>query len=103
SLPGVRFVVDGDALRFQVGEETLLHARFTVDPGKAPAQIDLTSVAGPTKGKTVLGIYRLEGKRLTLCWPLGEDRARPAGFGEKGNDLATLTVQRVESALTSER
>jgi uncharacterized protein (TIGR03067 family) len=95
ALPGARFVVKADALLFKVGDNTLLDVRFRVNPGKTPAEIDLTSVAGPSKGQTVHGIYRLEGKRLTLCWPLGEDQRRPTAFGGNGNrDVATLTLER---------
>jgi hypothetical protein len=61
-----------------------------------PAAVDLTSVAGATKGKTVQAIYRLEGKRLTLCWALAEDGQRPTAFREKGKDAATLTLEREE-------
>jgi uncharacterized protein (TIGR03067 family) len=94
-VPGARFVADGDALLFQVSGNTLLNVRFTVRPSKKPAEIDLTSVAGPTRGQTVCGIYRFEGKRLTLCWPLGKGGKRPGGFGGKGNgDVATLTLER---------
>jgi uncharacterized protein (TIGR03067 family) len=94
-VPGARFVAAGDALLFQVGGNTLLNVRFTVRPSKKPAEIDLTSVAGPTRGQTACGIYRLEGKRLTLSWPLEEGGKRPAGFGGKANgDVATLTLER---------
>src|SRR5262245_27111606 len=64
ALPGARFVVKEDALLFKVRDVTLLDVRFRLNPGKTPAEIDLTSVAGPSQGQTVRGIYRLDGKRL---------------------------------------
>jgi uncharacterized protein (TIGR03067 family) len=95
ALPGARFVVKGDTLLFKAGDSTLLDVRFRVNPSKTPAEIDLTCVAGPTKGSTIHGIYRLKGKRLTLCWPLGEDQPRPTAFDARaGADLATLTLER---------
>jgi uncharacterized protein (TIGR03067 family) len=94
ALPGARFIVEGDRLCFQVGGDKLLDVRFTLSPGKTPAQIDLVSLAGPTRGETVRGIYRLEGKRLTLCWPLGGGE-RPTRFDSKGGrDWVVLTLQR---------
>src|SRR5262245_31364888 len=87
--PGARFVVAGDALLLKVGDRTLQEVRLALDPGRKPAAVDLTSTAGPTKGKTVHGIYRLEGRRLTLCWPLADDRERPTAFGkENARDVA---------------
>jgi uncharacterized protein (TIGR03067 family) len=95
ALPGARFVVDGSTLRFRVGDHTLLDVRFSVSPTRTPAHIDLTSVAGPTRGQTLRGIYRLEGGQLTLCWPLGEDRQRPTRFDTKGDrDWVVLTLVR---------
>jgi uncharacterized protein (TIGR03067 family) len=95
SLPGARFVIQGTAVRFRVGERTLLDVRFTVSPARRPAWIDLTSQAGPTKGKTVRAIYCLEGKRLTLCWPMGEDQRRPTRFDTKADqDWVLLTLER---------
>jgi uncharacterized protein (TIGR03067 family) len=93
SLPGARFEVKGDALLFKAGDKTLLDVRVRLNPTKKPAEIDLVPVGG--KGKPVLAIYRLEGKWLTLCWPLGEDQRRPEAFGEKGRDVATLTLERL--------
>jgi hypothetical protein len=55
-------------------------------PGARPAKIDLVPARGPGKAEAVLAIYRLEGKRLTLCWPLGDDQRRPKAFGEKGSE-----------------
>jgi uncharacterized protein (TIGR03067 family) len=95
ALPGARFVVKGDTLRFKAGGDTLLDVRFTLDPRKTPARIDLVSRAGPTRGETVRGIYRLEGKRLTLCWPLGVGGERPGNFETKGDrDRVVLTLER---------
>lgn len=47
---------------------------FTLDPTKSPKQIDLSQ--GP-KGAS-LGIYKLEGNRLTICYPDGSAQ-QPAG------------------------
>src|SRR5262245_31293359 len=94
ALPGARFEVRGDALLFKAGDKTLLDVRVRLNPAKKPAEIDLVPVAGAGKGKAIRAIYRLEGKRLTLCWPLGEDQRRPTAFGERGRDVATLTLER---------
>jgi uncharacterized protein (TIGR03067 family) len=95
SLPGARFEVKGDALRFNAGDKILLDVRVRVNPGKVPAEIDLLPAPDSRKGKAVRAIYRLEGNRLTLCWPLGEDQSRPTTFaGSGGRDTAILTLER---------
>src|SRR4051794_3629662 len=57
---------------------------FKVDPSKSPKAIDITALDGKTKGKSMQGIYRLEGERLTVCLPEGrqaeEGRVRPEEF-----------------------
>jgi uncharacterized protein (TIGR03067 family) len=93
--PAACVVIKGNTLRFQVGERVLQELHFTLGPARAPRAIDLVSASGPTKGKTLRGIYRLEGDRLTLCWPLDGDAKRPAGFGaEAAGDVVTFTLQR---------
>ena len=42
-------------------------ATYTVDPAKKPKQLDMMVTSGPSKGKTVLFIYELEGDTLKLC------------------------------------
>jgi uncharacterized protein (TIGR03067 family) len=93
-LPDARFVVSGDALQLVVGEKKHREYRIRVNPAATPPAIDLTPLVGPGAGSPFRGIYRLEGKRLTLCWQLGKDQQRPKAFGGDGQDLATLTLER---------
>jgi uncharacterized protein (TIGR03067 family) len=66
-------------------------AKLTVklDPSKKPRAIDLTWLDGKDKGKTVLGVYSLEGDTLKINanWKGG---ARPTGFKSEGG--ASLIV-----------
>jgi uncharacterized protein (TIGR03067 family) len=64
-----------------------------LDPSKKPKAIDLTGLSGGFKGKTILGIYSLEGSSLKICatWDGGE---RPTAFNAEGG--ATLIVLRRE-------
>src|SRR5262249_37449624 len=54
---------------------------FEVDPSRSPRTIDLTGADGPSKGKKMLGIYKLQKGRLTICFSGGkrdsESRTRP--------------------------
>jgi len=64
-------------------------ATVSVDPSADPHAIDFNVEKGPkdSKGKTALGIYKLEGSTLTIC--LGEkDNVRPKKFkAEKGESI----------------
>jgi uncharacterized protein (TIGR03067 family) len=40
------------------GDQVIMKAKFTVDPGKSPKAIDYEVSDGPAKGKKVLGIYK---------------------------------------------
>src|SRR5262245_38052387 len=59
---------------------------MTIDPAKSSKAMDSVQSAGPDKGKTFLGIYRLSGDQQSVCFaPPGKPRptkfAAPAGSG----------------------
>lgn len=43
-------------------------ATLVVDPGQTPAAIDMTPKDGPDAGKPVLGIVKVDGDTVTVCW-----------------------------------
>ena len=61
---------------------------FKIDAAKGT--IDFTPEDGPAKGKTLLGLYKVEGNTLTLCFSAA-DRERPKEFktGDRNTVLAT--------------
>jgi|tagenome__1003787_1003787.scaffolds.fasta_scaffold19839215_2 uncharacterized protein (TIGR03067 family) len=73
------------------GEQLVMRAKITVDPTKTPKTIDFQIVDGPTKGKTQLGIYELNGDELKSCFA-APDGARPTEFASKAGDRFTSTV-----------
>jgi uncharacterized protein (TIGR03067 family) len=83
-----RVAKDGETT-VTIGGRLFMRARFTVDPAKAPKAIDYTMTDGPTKGKTQLGIYELDGDTVKFCFAApGADR--PADF--KGGSGRALSV-----------
>lgn len=67
---------------------------FTIDPTASPKQVTDTITEGPDKGKQVLGIYKVEGDRLTSCVaPLGS-KDRPKEFKAGAGSPNTLRVFR---------
>ena len=48
---------------------------YTLDPGKNPRRVTVKPAEGPSKGKTIRGIYELKGDTLRACYDLtGESR-----------------------------
>ena len=55
-----------------------------LDPGREPEAIDVLPDGGPSRGKRVWGIYKIEKDTLTLCMA-DADQPRPREFkAEKG-------------------
>jgi uncharacterized protein (TIGR03067 family) len=86
-----RLILKGNewTLNEQPGSST---GTFAVDVSKKPKTIDLMYGDGPFKGKTMNGIYTLEGDTYTLC--IGRPgKPRPTEFASKvgtGNVLEVL-------------
>ena len=70
---------------------------FRLDAMKSPRTIDFMPDF-PAKGKPILGIYRLEGDKLTLCYPApGKERPREFSAKEgRGNTLAVWVREKKE-------
>jgi uncharacterized protein (TIGR03067 family) len=94
--PAAGLVVKGDEI--EAGGSVF---KLRLDPGKTPAEIDMTVVEGPDEAKTIAGIYSLSEGRLTVCLP---DRSnpsapRPKELKTKPNDRLELTImERVADA-----
>jgi uncharacterized protein (TIGR03067 family) len=68
---------------------------FKLDPTQKPKTIDLILQDGPEKGKTIRGIYSLEGDTLKLCFNDQGDQDRPTDFTSKeGSRLVVVTLRR---------
>src|SRR5262245_22072386 len=75
-LKGRKIIITATKITFTVDKE---EASYKLDPSKKPKHFDF--VAG---GKTIPGIYLLEGDNLTLCWDASDKAIRPTKFNSKG-------------------
>ncbi len=91
----VTLIFKDGTIQVKEGDKTEEDAKFTVDPSKKPAQIDIT----PDKGlkDTILGIYELKetdkGAELTIA--IGKEKTeRPKDFKGEGKDVMVLKLFR---------
>ena len=89
----VRFVVTGAKFSATLGPLILMEGTLTVDPTKSPKAVDLKSTAGKHQGKTLEGIYELDGDNLKVCF--ADPGGKPPGvLVSPANKAFLLTCQR---------
>jgi uncharacterized protein (TIGR03067 family) len=87
---GRRTAKDGETI-VRIAGQILFKAKFTIDPTKKPKAIDYAMTEGPSKGKTHLGIYELDGDTVKFCFGApGADR--PTEFAAKEGSQQVLSV-----------
>jgi uncharacterized protein (TIGR03067 family) len=84
----------GDKYTLKVGDETV-RGTIEINPTKKPKTIDVKPDSGSNKGKTLLGIYELDGDNLKICLALpGKDR--PTALVTAAEDRQQLVVYKRE-------
>ncbi|MFT3878679.1 MAG: TIGR03067 domain-containing protein [Gemmatales bacterium] len=92
----VRLVIDkvGKATALNEGK-VFLAGTIKIDLTQQPMTIDISYSEGELKGKTLLGIYHLEGGKLTIC-RAAPGQPRPSVFSSKPESGHTLMSYRRE-------
>ena len=94
ALDTVRWTVKGDKYTFQMGDEGE-EGTLKVDPAKRPAAIDLEITSGNDKGKSQVGIYKIEADAVTFCFARPGAKDRPTEFSStEDNGHILLTVKK---------
>ena len=86
-----RFNKNGTWEVLRGGEVAQQPRGFAFDPAARPPRIDFNT---PPAGPLVLGIYRVDGDRLTIC-DAGPDQPRPAAFAS-GPGRSLVHLRRVK-------
>lgn len=89
------FNADGTVIATKGGKPEPDNTRYTHDPKKSPAEIDLTESRQGGKDMVIRGIYKIDGETLTLCMsPLAE---RPTRFeSPAGAQTILMTFKRMK-------
>ena len=74
--------------------KTVVAGSTKIDPTKKPKQSEGTYTEGELKGKTVLGIYEVDGETWKHCFAIDK---RPTEFGSKeGSGVTYIILKRVK-------
>lgn len=94
TIKTAKLVIKGDQHDVKIGD-VIFKGTHKIDPSKKPKTIDATDTEGPFKGKTVYGIYELDGGIFKVCFAKpGEDR--PKEFSTKSGTGHILDVWKKE-------
>ncbi len=91
-LKNSKLTLKGDKYTLDDGKEKRT-GTFKLDATKTPKTLDIISDAGPNKGKTLKGIYKIEDDKFTYC-VAGPDKDRPTEFSGKEGSGHTLLVNK---------
>jgi uncharacterized protein (TIGR03067 family) len=89
---GVR-LVEGDNYTLTTKDGDSFKGTFTVDPAKVPKAIDFSPTGGQYKGKTLRGIYEIDGDMLKICFA-EPDKDRPTEFTSKSGSGWTFAIHK---------
>jgi uncharacterized protein (TIGR03067 family) len=88
-------VTRGNQTTVQFGGQVFMKATFSLDSAKSPREIDFVHTQGMHAGKTQLGIYECDGKRLRLS-SATPGQPRPADFEPRKDDGKTVAEWKFE-------
>ena len=94
-----KVLIDGDKLSILKDGEVFMAGKFTVDTGPKPRHIDLKLEKNEPNpddvGKTLPGIYEVDGQSLKWCFALSDQVERPKSFGTtSGSQLVNATLKK---------
>jgi len=97
-IRSIKRIVTGDHVAWERDGKRFAGTRISLEPAREPKTIDVIPEDGPNRGQRVLGIYKLEGDRLTIVMA-SPGQPRPKEFqAAKGSGCILRTFQRERPA-----
>jgi uncharacterized protein (TIGR03067 family) len=89
-----KLVIKGDQWTYQWSKiREPEQAAYELDPAKSPPAIDLRITSGDKKGKTLPGIYTVEGDTLKVCYDR-TGKERPTAFETRNTQRVLIVFKR---------
>jgi uncharacterized protein (TIGR03067 family) len=93
-IRSIKRVVEGDHAVWERDGKRFAGTTIEVDPACEPKTIDVIPDGGRNRGERVLGIYKFEGEKLTICMA-EPGKPRPKSFqADKGSGCTLRTFTR---------
>lgn len=86
ALAGAQWSITGDMIVQKAGGQTL-ELSYVLDSSKTPSWIDLKA-----EGRTMLGIYELEGDMLTVCFAEARNADRSTAFESEPESVNDVLI-----------
>jgi len=90
-VKGSTLTITGDKYVIKIGDMSI-EGVYKLDSSKKPKAIDATRSNGDDKGKTLVGIFSLEGDDLKMCFHPPANTERPTEFSAKAGSGSALYV-----------
>jgi uncharacterized protein (TIGR03067 family) len=87
----LRLTLTDKQFKTQLGEQVLFDSTYSLDAMKTPVEIEMLGNEGDLTGKPALGIIKLDGGTLTLCYVMPGSE-RPNVFESQPGSKAILAV-----------
>jgi uncharacterized protein (TIGR03067 family) len=85
-IKNLKLNFDGKLYTSKIGEQVDEEGSYTLDPSKTPKTIDFEIKKGRDEGKKQLGIYNLEGTKLTMILGFPGATERPKSLKPEPSD-----------------
>lgn len=91
----LKLTLTADRYKSERGDQVLFDSTYSVDAKKNPKQINMVGTEGELKGKAALGIYKIDGGTLTICYVM-PGKERPSDFDSQPQSGVFLVTYKRE-------
>jgi uncharacterized protein (TIGR03067 family) len=96
-IKSLKMTFDDKSYTLTTGDTTNEEGSYTVDTSKSPKTIDLDIKKGDDAGKQQLGLFKIEGSKLTFLFGLPGSNERPKSFKvEEGSPTVEIVLEKVK-------
>src|SRR5262245_49636138 len=93
----LRLTLSADRYKTELGQQVLFDSTYTINTAKTPAHIDIIGTEGELKGKPALGLIKVDGDTLTMCYVMPGSERPSALDSPPGSRITLLVMKRVDS------